>query len=498
MPLKNQKKIVCGRFSHESHSFSLISTSLIDFAKQELFFGDAITARMADTKTEMGGFLAAAKTFGWNLVPVMSASTSTSGPVTVAAFEAIVEPLLMELKAQRHIDGVLLSLHGAMYVEEFPDPEGELLRRIREIVGPNMPIAATLDLHANVTDQMIANVDILTSYRTTPHIDQYETAMRAAALLDRTLKGEIRPKVYIARRDTLHGMDLGRTVGDTPMTRMQAKARDIEKSMPGLADISLNAGYYLGDVYEAGPSVIAVGTDASGIAQKTCETLMDEVLTWRDEKTVHLISIEQAIAHASRPASGSGPLILADYTDGPGGGGYGDATSLMAAIVEAQIPNSVVGPLFDPESAQQAAEAGVGVTLKFAVGGKTDARFGGAPLHVEAKVIAISDGVYVRAGAFRTGTKGNLGTSAALEVGSVRIIVSSNRMQAEERNQYRIFGIEPQDVNVIALKGINHFRADFEPVARAIFYVEAGGMHATDLRSLPYKNVRRPVYPLDA
>ncbi|WP_066271213.1 M81 family metallopeptidase [Hydrogenophaga palleronii] len=490
-------KVVVARLSHESHAFSRLRTTLAEFGREELLFGDDIVGRMRGTRTEVGGIIDAAEAHGWQLVPTVSACAPTAGPVTRAAYDALTEPMLRALSENPDAAAVVLSLHGAMFVDGLPDPEGDLLCRIRQQVGPGVLVAATLDLHANVTDAMVRYADILTSYRTTPHVDQYQAGQRACALVQRALLGEIRPRTHLARRAMIAGMDLGRTLGDGPMTRLHARARDWEQREAAVLDVSLNAGYYMGDVYEAGPSALVVGDGDAALCQRVADELIDDAYSWRDQTTVQLQSIDEALARCREPAQRAGPLILADYTDGPGGGGYGDATGLLKALLAANLPGTLVGLLYDPESARQAIAAGVGQTLDLRIGGKTDPDFGGAPVPVQARVLAVSDGHFVRTGPFKTGTPASIGASALLQSGEVQIIVASNRVQAEGRDQYRALGVHIEGLNVVALKGINHFRADIEPIARGIVFVEAGGIHATDLSTLPYRNLRRPVWPLD-
>lgn len=495
------RKVIVARMSHESHAFSRLVTTLADFARAELDFGVRMLQVAEGTRSEVRGFADSARAFGWQLVPTVAAFAPTGGPVSRAAFDALVEPVLDAADAHADADAVVLSLHGAMYVEGLPDPEGELLQRLRRKLGNRVVLAASLDLHANVTDLMVAQADILTSYRTTPHVDQLETGLRLCGLVERTLRGDVRPRMHVARRAMLAGMDLGRTIGDTPMTRLQARARDHESELVGVLDISLVAGYYMGDVREAGPCVLVVAdegaSDAAHTAQGVAQELIDDAWRWRAETTVRLVPIADAIARCREPAQRPGPLILADYTDGPGGGGYGDATALLQALLQAGIPGTVVGPMYDPQTVRQAATAGIGAEREFDVGGKTDPAFGGGPVRVRARVMALSDGRYVRTGPFRTGTVAHLGPCALLACGDVRILVASTRMQAEERGQYRTLGVDIEQANVVALKGINHFRADIEPIARDIVFVEAGGIHASDLRTLPFRNVRRPIWPLE-
>lgn len=491
-------KVLVARLSHESHAFSCLRTTLAEFGREELLFGNDMLERMAGTRTELGGIIQAAHEYGWELVPVVSACASTSGPVTRAAYDALTEPILRALVEHPDIKAVVLSLHGAMYVEGLPDPEGDLLFRIRQQTGRNAIVASSLDLHANVTDAMVRYADILTSYRTTPHTDQFETGRRMSALVHRTLRGEINPYLCVARSATISAMDLGRTLGDTPMTRLQSRARQHE-AQGTVLDVSLNAGYYMGDVFEAGPSVLVLGNgpEAADQCLAVANELMDDAFSWRDKTTVQLQTIDAAMALCREPAQGNGPLILADYTDGPGGGGYGDATHLLQALIDANLPATLVGLLYDPESARQAVAAGVGNEVDLRIAGKTDANFGGGPVPLRVRVVAVSDGRFKRTGPFKTGTPASIGTSALLQHGEVQIIVASNRVQAEERGQYRVLGVDVEQLNILALKGINHFRADMEPISRGVVFVESGGIHVTNLRTLPYRNVRRPLWPLD-
>jgi len=224
------RKVIVARLSHESHAFSRLVTTLTDFAREELRFGPTMLAAAEGTRTELGGIVDAAREHGWQLVPTVAACAPTGGPVSRAAYDALIEPVLAAAAAHADADAVVLSLHGAMFVQGLPDPEGDLLQRLRETLGSSVVLAASLDLHANVTDQMVRHADVMTSYRTTPHVDQYETGLRLCQLVERALRGEIRPKLHVARRAMLAGMDLGRTLQDSPMTRLQARARRGEQA----------------------------------------------------------------------------------------------------------------------------------------------------------------------------------------------------------------------------------------------------------------------------
>lgn len=491
-------RVIAGRICHESHSFSVLPTTLADFAQMELLFGDDIRRLRTGTRSEMGGFIDGAQAYGWDVAWTVSANTAPSGPLTRTTYEALLEPILRAIRGGPPPEAVVLSLHGSMYVEGLPDPEGDLLRRVRAAAGAKTVVAAALDLHANVTDEMVEQADLITSYRTTPHVDQYETGRRLCDLVERTLRGQLRPRMAVARRPMLLGMDLGRTLGDGPMVRLLGQARGLEAGDRRIADISLHPGFPYGDVREGGPSVLVIADGDASLARAAAEQLMDQAQASRDQSTVHLVPVAEAVERARQPARSAGPIILAEYTDGPGGGAYGDATLVLAALLEADLPGTVVGALYDPQTARECIALGVGRQGTFRVGGKTDARYGGGPVEVTGQVSAVSDGLYTRKGPFETGTRASLGPCACIDVGNVRIIVASYRVQAEDREQYRILGIQPESVNVLALKGINHFRADFEAVAREIVFVEAGGIAASDPSIFPWQHLRRPIWPLDA
>jgi len=490
------KVYACG-FSHESHSFSSRLTTLADFAGAEPS-SIAEEPGLATTRSIEGGILSAAADYGWDLTFPFFAQATPSGPVTGHAFETLSARLLDGLRSLRGVDGVFLPLHGSMVVEGIPDSEGEIIDRVRAVVGPNVPIAVLLDLHANVSDRMVAGANILCSYRTTPHTDQWDTARRAALLLDRTMRGEIHPNVTVARLPMMAGLDMGRTIDPNgPMAVLQRVAREIEQNDPTVLDISLNAGFYYGDVFDVGPSVTVTGDSVAPRHAEIANQLMRKAWETRDYVSVTHLSVPDAVSRAADIPTGSGPVILADYTDGPMGGGHGDGTLLLAELLKADLPGTVVGPLYDPESVQLAMAAGVGVGVSLNIGGKQDPAYGGAPVPAHVVVKRLSDGAYTRRGPYATGTIGQMGDTALVAIGNVDILLVSLRGQPEDREQFRIVGIDPEGVNVLAFKGINHFRADFEAISREIVFVDSGGLVSVDFTRFPFRNVRRPIWPLD-
>ena len=490
-------KVYSAGISHESHSFSNRYAEMADYEGAEIGWVQADPGLAASRAIE-AGILVAAREMDWELVFPFSAAATPSGPLTASTFETLVSSLINELEAAMPVDGILLPLHGAMMAQNFPDTEGEILRRVRDLVGPHVPVAIALDAHANFTRQMAQLANISTCYRTTPHVDQWDTSYRAAHLLDRTMRGEIKPKIYTARLPMLVGLDMGRTIDPKgPMRQMLDLARQMERQDPEILDISVHAGYSYGDVYEAGPSVTVVSNGANGRFQQAANQLMRKAWDSRNYDSVRFLSVEQAVARAKEPPAGNGPLILADFTDGTFGGGHGDGTHLLTALLDANIERSVVGPIYDPQAVERLSRFPVGTEVRDHVGGFTDETYSGKPAQVSGELLCVGDGKYMRKGAYATGTVGHLGKGVVVRCGNVRVLIVSLRQQPEDREQYRIFGIDPESVNILVCKGINHFRADFGPIAREIVFVDTGGLVNPDVRGFPYQRVRRPVWPLD-
>lgn len=493
-------KVFVGALMHESHGFCLRPTTMADYEAYQLARGPGLLEMFSGSATELGGFLAAADTAGWAVVPGLAASAWPAGPLTAGTFTALLDEMAEGVRQALPLDGVYLALHGSMSAEGCDDAEGEILSRVRAVTGPDLPLAVSLDLHANVSEAMSRQADVLTAYRTTPHIDMAETGARAAGLLGRLMAGER----LVTRRSQwpmLAGLDLGRTIDPSgPMPQVLARARELEATQ-GIHEISICAGYSYGDKACAGPSVLVVCDPA---ATTEADAIGDELnaMAWqtRAVQTIEFRPMAEIIDRmraALRDPLPGGPLIVADYSDGVAGGGYGDGTRLLQAMIGADLRGAVYGIFHDPVFAKAAIEAGPGAGISGQLGGRGDPAFGGGPIPVSATVMRLSDGKYRRKGPFATGTPGDLGPSALVDIAGIRVTVCTARMQPEDREQFRIFGITPESERVLAFKGINHFRADFEPIAGAVAFVDTGGLVSPDLRQFPYRRVRRPVWPLD-
>ncbi len=486
-------RVMTGGVSHETNTFSRIATTMEHFRRGSLLYANEIPRARRGTRTGIGATFEAAERYGWLLVHPILAAANPSGTVTDDAFEALVAPLI---DAAPGVDGVLLHLHGAMVTASFEDAEGELLRRLRIAVGPDVPVVVTLDLHGNITELMASSANALIAYRTYPHIDAYERAWQGAELLQRAMRGEIRPQTVIARRPMLRGLDGGRTQTG-PMRELIARGEALEQNGAALV-VSVCAGFTAADIHDIGPSVTVTTDGADPRAAEIADAFMDHAWATRDFASVRHITPEAAVAQAK---AGEGrhdrPLVISDVTDNPGSGHYGDATNLLRAMVAADLQNAVFYALFDPQAVQDGIALGIGREGAITLGGKHDPTAGGEPLTLTGRVVTLSDGRFQVFGPMGGGVWKDYGASMLFRVGGIDVIAITNNTQATDAAQITSLGVDLAHKATIALKSAHHFRAAFEPLAREVITVDGGGLGSIVLRQGNYQRVRRPIWPLD-
>jgi microcystin degradation protein MlrC len=488
--------VLTAEFSHESNTFSRCPADYAAFTDRGVRLGeDAITER-GNANTPIAGFLDIGRPADWRVIHAISAAAQPSGPVTRDAFDRIAGAIVEAAKAHAgKIDGVLLGLHGAMVTEFSEDGEGELLQRVRAVLGPEVPIGITLDPHANVTRKMTELANIVVSYKTYSHVDVRETGKLAAGIMQRAMAGEIRPVTLRAERPMLEEVNGGRTdIG--PMVERIAKAGAYEQEQ-GVFAVSVTGGFGNADIEEVGPTVLVTCEGDHGRHQAFAEALVDDMWQRRFEVVTPFLSVEDAVAEAESYVATSGPLIIADYADNPGGGGYGDATGLLNGMIEADLKDACFGPIVDPEVAAELRKGKPGSTVSVRLGGKVDPKIGGGPLTLTGTLVSVSDGAYVGDGPLG-GLRGSWGPCAVLRVGDIEILVTTIRAQMTDLQQFRAFGIDPAAKRVVGLKSMQHFRAAFEPIAGKVIVCDSGALCTPDLSKLPYPRVRRPIFPLEA
>jgi microcystin degradation protein MlrC len=358
-----------------------------------------------------------------------------------------------------------------------------------------VPIVATLDLHANVTQLMADNASALIAFRTYPHVDMYDRAWQAAELLERAMKGEIRPVTTIARRPMMFGLDRGRHKS-APMAKLLARADRIEQRGEALA-VSICAGFSRSNIRDVGPSVTVTTDGADANALAIAEGFMDYAWETRDFSSFSLLSVAEAVERAKQGKPGERPLVVADYTDNPGGGGYGDATAFLQGLIDADVRSVAFHAICDPEAVQAGMRAGIGTKAALTLGGKTDPAMGGGPLTLNGEIITLSNGKFIAYGPMGGGVERDYGPSMVFRVGGIDIVLITNNGQATDLGQFTSLGVDPARYRTVAVKSMQHFRAAFEPIAREVVLVDTGGLCSEMYTAELFTKVRRPVWPLD-
>ena len=482
-------RIAIGGFQHETNTFAPVPATYQDFVQPggwpALSRGTAMFDALAGINLPAAGFIESAKRMGHELVPLLWCSAIPSGPVTEDAYERIAGELATRLSAVRPIDALYIDLHGAMVAAHLDDGEGELLRRLRRLVGPEFPIVGSLDLHANVSRSMVEESTALIAYRTYPHVDMAETGQRAALLLERLLRGGHLAKA-LQRPSFLIPLTWQCTMVDPAASIFRELARSEEGEV---ASLSFAPGFPAADVHDCGPSVL-VYAETSLTAQRAADRLAAMIGEAEPHFAGKIYEPDEAVLEAKRLAAAGGrPVILADTQDNPGAGGNSDTVGLIEALLRHRTEGAVVGLLYDPATAAAAHAAGEGAELEIAIG-EISRLPGHRPLAERFRIERLGDGRFTATGPFYAGNRMELGPMACLAVSGVRILVSSRKQQAADQAMFRHLGIEPAAQKILVLKSSVHFRADFQPIAGAILIVAADGPNPVDHRKLRYRKLR--------
>lgn len=486
-------RIAVGGFQHETNTFAPLKATWAMFEEVDGWPGfsrgrDLLPA-IEGVHLPITGAVEALRGMAHEIVPLSWCSATPSAHVTEDAFERIAAALLEDIADAGHLDGIYLDLHGAAVTEHLGDGEGELLRRIRALVGGGMPISVSLDLHANVTQEMMALADVMDAFRTYPHVDMGETGARAARHLDALLRGEGPFHKAMRKPDFLIPLNWGCTYTE-PAGGIYRLLGEIEREAGGgLAGLSFATGFPLADISEVGPAVMAYGHSFAA-AEAAADALADAIGTAETEFAGRVWQPDEAVAEAMRIAeTARRPVILADTQDNSGAGGPSDTTGLLEALIRGGAKGAVLGLLNDPQVALQAHQAGEGATIRAELGGKSGMA-GHRPLAGDYKVRKLGDGHFTGTGPMWLGARMELGPMALLETRGVRVAVGSVMQQAADQSIFRHLGVEPAREKIMALKSSVHFRADFQPICEEILVVEAPGPCAVDPSKLQFRNVR--------
>jgi len=476
-------RIAIGGFLHETNTFA---PSPADFAAFDggsgygpIRRGPEIFDDLSHVNAAIAGAIRIGRDQGWDLVPTLWCAASPSAHVTRDAFERIGGELVDRIAAAGPLDGVFLDLHGAMVCDHLDDGEGALLALLRDRIGPDVPVVVALDLHANVTPRMVALADLLESYRTYPHVDMAETGARAARVLGDMLAGD-RPAKAFLQAPFLTAIAWQSTWAE-PARGLYAQLAELAQ---GVSALSFNMGFPAADFPDCGMSVLAYGRGADDAAR----AMMAAVEAAEPQFTGRVWTPDEGVAEALRLAQDATlPVVLSDTQDNPGAGANSDTTGMIRALLKARAPGAV-GNFFDPAAAAAAHAAGVGATVRLALGGRSQP--GDSPLEGDFTIERLTDGVFPAPGPFYGGRVLQMGPSAALRIGDVRIALTSAKAQMADREQFRSLGIVPEGEKILVVKSSNHFRADFQPHAHAVLVCAAPGPMAVSPAQLPWTRLR--------
>jgi microcystin degradation protein MlrC len=482
-------RIAVGGFLHETNTFAPTKATYADFVHGGGWPGMAVGAavlRVRNVNVGLAGFIEAAEAYGWVLAPTISCAATPCAHVTEDAFERIAKVMVDGIAAAGQLDAVYLDLHGAMVAEHLDDGEGEILARVRKVIGKDLPLVVSLDLHANVTPQMVEHADALIAYRTYPHVDMADTGGAAARHLALMLQS--RRQFAKAFRQLPFLIPISwQCTNDEPCKSIYAKLAALQGD--AVPTLSFAPGFPAADFPDCGPSVFAYGrtqADADAAADKVAAL----VISHENDFDGRIFSPDEGVRTAMELAKhASKPIVIADTQDNPGAGGDSDTTGMLRALVRNNASKAALGVIYDPESAEIVHAAGEGATVTLTLGGKSGIP-GDAPYKETFVVEKLSDGIFIAPGPYYGGRKMQMGPSACLRIGDVRVVVSSHKAQLADQAMYRYVGIEPTAQSILVNKSSVHFRADFEPIAEKIIICAAPGAMPADTAALPWTRLR--------
>ena len=486
-------------FHHETNTFQSVKTDYDSFADYEFLRGSQIADRHATSKFTLAGYFQSAQKFEFDLVPLLWAFTGPTGTITKDAFDRIATEMIDMLKENGPWDGVLLAQHGAAVSDEYPDMDGEISRRVREVVGLETPVVMTLDLHSNITQDQVDNTDAIVAFRTNPHLDPVERAVEASDILVKTIHGEVRPVQHLVQVPMIINI-VKQPTSFGPMKEIMDEVDEVLEK-PGVLSASCGQGFPYADVDQMGVSFLVVTDGDAELAEKQANWLARRAWDRRAELQNDSPSIEEAISSAMNAPSDDRPTAIMDVGDNVGGGGTADSTHLLAEAIRQGLKGeqSLLLSLFDPSAVQACVSAGVGSTVTLKVGAGTD-HLHGEPVEVTGYVRAITDGKFEEPKPIHGGFRFfDYGPSVALDTedGHTIALHTVRGIGNMSREQYYFMGIFPEKYRVIICKGTVSPRAAYEPIAREIIMADSQGVTSANMSSFSYEHRRKPLYPFE-
>lgn len=489
-------RILLAYFKHESNNFNEKPTTLTDYKKRSLFFGEDVLKVCTGAKTEPGAYIDVfSKRPDVELIPVVMGDASPGGCVTRETFEYFKDAIIdgyLKASEEGKVDGIALTLHGAMITDFSEDGEGVLLKAVRETAGNEIPIVATLDYHANMTPEMAEYATALFPARYYPHTDFYDRGVEAANMLLDILDGRAHPVCSLKKIPMIvPHLD----TSEEPLCSLIADLI-AESSVPGVLYAYFIGGFSRANIRDAGSAVYVIAEKDAALAEKISDKYYRRIMNSLEGFELSLKDPADAVSDAI-----AAPYItvIADAADNPGSGLMSDATEIFHELIRQGAEKTAAALIWDPETVKEALKAGPGAYFDAAIGGKSSSTVG-APVCGKAYVKSIHDGIFRLKGPMNRGALQNAGMTAVLELSGITFVVCSNRTQAFDEEAFRAFGVEPSDYHIIVLKSSIHYRAAWKrwiPVEH-IVTVDMPNITSFDERKVDFSKVKRPVYPIDS
>jgi microcystin degradation protein MlrC len=490
------KRVLVAGFQHETNTFGATRASFRDFEVADswpgLLEGIEVFSGLEGTSLPLAGFIRAAEEReDIELIPILWCAAEPSAQVTDDAYEEILGRILDGIASHVSLDGIYLDLHGAMVTMSFDDGEGECLARIRQLVGPEIPLVISLDSHANVTQAMVRHASAMTMFRSYPHLDMAETGARAFHVLQYLMDGG---QVFPSFHQSPYLIPLhAQYTGIDPLKRIYNSVKSVGPAPQTWAELS--TGFPAADIHDAGPSILVYASskeEAAAISSR----LLNELEGAEPSFDISLIDPATAVQRAMEiNAQENRPVLIADVQDNPGAGGTSDTTGILQALVNAEAKGVILGMLNDPDVAREAHVQGVGSIFQTSLGGKAGPN--PQPFETYVEVLGLSDGKFAFTGEMYAGSVAEAGLSALIRVahinGDIRIVLSSTRCQCLDQAIFTQFGVRPEEASIIVVKSTVHFRADFDALSTTVLNTKAPGLMPCELEQVPYRKLRKGV-----
>ena len=483
-------RFAIGEFAHETNTFCPGFTELADFRSSLTSEGEEIVTRHRGVRNDLGGMIAAGERLAIELVPLLATTTQPSATISRHAYDTIRDILFARLQAAGPVDAICLALHGAGSADGMEDIEGTFLAELRELVGQEIPIVVSLDLHGNTTEAMLEHATAAFYCHEYPHVDGYDRGVEIVETAAKIVSAEITPVMHLRRLPLIIPPS---TTFSGPAKVVNERCFEWERQ-PGVIDCNFTHGFPHTDVSVIATSVLVTTDGDPDLAKRVADDVAELVFATLEDFRQELPGAEEAIAQAL--AATDLPVNLAEVSDNPGGGAPGSGTHLLRALLDANQASSCFGFVWDPATAEQAHAAGAGATIEVKLGGFTD-ELHGAPIGATAYVKSLTDGRFVLVNPMGAGGEVNLGKMARLIIGNVDVLVGSRRAQTLDAQLFLLHGIDVRTYRVVALKSQQHFRGGFKDLAGTIIRTDPPGFTTSNLANLPFTRIRRPIWPLD-